>query len=96
MRASNGIRLFIGVILIVALPGIGCFGWYSLNALSTTNTLVKTIVVAAYPVALISAAVLLLALVSSNRNRRIVTVSGLSLATMLAIIFITRLGFLAH
>lgn len=90
MQASTAIRLLIGVILVVALPGIGCFGWYSLGTLSTADTLIKTMVVVAYPTALISLAVLLLALISKNQNRHLVWVSGLSLMTMVAIIFIAR------
>ena len=90
MRISSLTRLLIGVILVVALPGIGCFGWYSLDTVANTSTFVKVMVVAAYPAALISLAFLLLELSSSNRNQRSVWISGLSLAVALAIIFIAR------
>ncbi len=90
MRISSLTRLFISVILVVALPGIGCFGWYSLDAVANTSTFVKVTVVAAYPAALISLAFLLLALSSSNRNWRTVWISGLFLAVALAIVIIAR------
>ena len=90
MRISSLTRLFIGVILVVALPGIGCFGWYSLDAVANTSTFVKVTVVAAYPTALISLTLLLLALSSSNRNWRTVWISGVFLAVALTTIFIAR------
>jgi len=94
MRAPYLTRLLVGAVLVVALPSIGCFGWYSLDSMANASTSVKVMVIAAYPAALIALTFLLLALSSSNRNRWHVQISGLSLAVALAIVFFARNGLL--
>ncbi|MGC2459267.1 MAG: hypothetical protein WA435_14885 [Gallionellaceae bacterium] len=94
MHTPHPSRLLVGVILVVAMPSIACFGWYSLGSTPNASAFVRAMVVAAYPAAIISLALLVLALSSPKPSRRRVWVSALCLALTLAIVFVARSGIL--
>ncbi len=83
-------RLFIGVLVAIAVPGIACFGWYSTESAGATTAAVRTMVIVAYPVALIALTFLVLALVSPSRRRTQAWISAVSLVLALAIVLFAR------
>jgi hypothetical protein len=91
MFTSNLTRLLAAVMIVIAVPGIACFGWYSMESAGSTNALVQTIVIIAYPAALISLTFLVLAFISVKRNRYQVPISALFLALSLAVVILARM-----
>lgn len=69
MLSPQLIRRLFAIILVIAVPSFGCFGLYSLGPESNASAPVQFMVVAAYPVALISLGLLVLALTSPTRQR---------------------------
>jgi hypothetical protein len=94
MHTPSLARLLVGVVIALAMPSIACFGWYSLASADKAGALVQAVVVAAYPAAILSLALLVLAHFSSRRSRRRVLVSAICLALSLAVVFVARSGVL--
>ena len=91
MFASNRYRQLAIIALAIAAPSIACFGWYSMDSMSAASSAVRTLVVFAYPAALISATFLVLALISARRNPSQVWISALALGLSLAVLIIARI-----
>ena len=92
MNPQRLIRLLIGITLIVALPTIGCFSWYSMEAVSTSSILLRIIVLAAYPAIFIALAFLVQALSSPPLKKIQIWLSALCLALALLVILLARSG----
>lgn len=60
-------RLLLGLVLAIALPGIACFGWYSLDSSGITNPWGQALVVLAYPMALVALAIVFLVIQSRKK-----------------------------
>jgi hypothetical protein len=63
-------RKIAGVLLVVALPGIACHGYYAYEAAAGANIVWRIAIVLAYPAILIAVAWWLLVLCSPRRARR--------------------------
>jgi uncharacterized membrane protein YhaH (DUF805 family) len=90
MHAPPLTRQLAGIVLVVAIPSISCFGWYSQEAAGSGSALVQAIVITAYPAALISLALLVLTLSSAQRSRSRAWSSGLCLVLALAVVLFAR------
>ena len=94
MNPQRLIRLLIGITLIVALPTIGCFSWYSMEAISASNIFLRIIVLAAYPAIFIALAFLVKALTSPHLKKIQTWLSALCLALALLVILLARTGII--
>ena len=88
MLSPHLIRRLFAIILVVAVPSFGCFGLYSLGPESNADALVQFMVVAAYPVALISLG--LLVLTSPTRQRWQIGTATAALILATTIILLER------
>jgi hypothetical protein len=86
MPAPSSIRLIATAALALAMPGIACFEWYSLDHVNVTNSIVRVMVALAYPTAMI--AITLLVLTSSSAKPSIWRVGACALVSVVAIIVI--------
>jgi len=91
MRAPPLTRQLAGIVLVVAIPGISCFGWYTLEAAGSTSPIASAIIVAAYPATLILLTLLALELAPAQRNPRRLWGYALSLALSIAVILFARI-----
>jgi hypothetical protein len=86
MPAPSAFRLLATAAIVLAMPGIACFAWYSLDHVGGTNMIVRVLVALAYPTALI--ATTLLVLTASSPKRSIWRVGACALVSAVAIIVI--------
>ena len=86
MSTPPVIRLLVMAVLALAMPGIACVSWYSLDHVNGTNAIVRVMVALAYPTALI--AITLLVLTASSAKRSIWRVGACALVSAVAIIVI--------
>jgi ACR3 family arsenite efflux pump ArsB len=84
-------RLLAGAILVILVPGIACFGWYSTESVADANAATLTLVIVAYPVVLIALTFLVLTLASARRSRFKLWASAVSLLLAIVVLFIVRL-----
>lgn len=84
------IRQLIALMLVIAVPSFGCFGWYSLGTDSHASAFIQTLVIVAYPASLISAGLLILSVTSTTPKPRNLWISALSLLVMVSIILLAR------
>lgn len=59
----------IRLVIIVALPTVSCFGYYTLDYIDTSKGWLVLLVIAAYPTALIGVVGFFMSVTSSGRNR---------------------------
>jgi len=89
----NTIRLpqwLIQLIVVVALPAVTCFGYYSLNYLGEDEAIWALPVMMAYPVALIGMVGLFRALFSPGRSRLALLLWALCIIVPIAILLWVR------
>lgn len=83
-------RWLAGAILIVAAPGIACFGYYSLADAGAVGAGVGTLVVLAYPAALLGLCGLVAAGLSPRRTPVRVWAAALCFAVPAAFLLLIR------
>ncbi len=76
--------------LIVALPSLGCFSYYTLEDADSNTTLPVSIILLAYPVLLISLTSIIAMWVSKRRSRLGSWLAGACLLVSAAILLIAR------
>jgi hypothetical protein len=95
MSAPSSIRLLATAALALALPGIACFEWYSLDHVNVANSIVRVMVALAYPTMLISLMLLVLSASSATRSVWRVGACALVSAVAIMVIFLARDGLLS-
>jgi hypothetical protein len=95
MSGPFPIRLLVTAVLALAMPGIACFAWYSLDHVSGMNSIVRVMVALAYPTAMI--AITLLVLTASSAKRSVWRVGACALVATVAIsvVVLARAGLLS-
>lgn len=77
--------------LIVALPSLGCFSYYTLEDAESNTALPASVILLAYPVLLISLASIIAMRVSKRPRRLGSWLAGTCLLVSVAILLIARL-----
>ena len=80
----------IQLVIIVSLPTVSCFGYYSLEFLEEKKSMVVLLVIISYPVALIGLVGLFRSLISPERTKLALSFWGLCLIMPTIIIIWVR------
>ena len=84
-------RWLVGIAVAVAVPSIACFGFYTLNVVGEVGKRWPTLVILAYPVALVGLISLVITSFSAQRTRLRVLVSAICFAVPALFLLLVRL-----
>jgi hypothetical protein len=91
MTSSSIPRWLVGVVVAVAIPSIACFGYYTLEDLGETGHRWATLVILAYPTALVGLVWLVATCASVHRTGVRVAASALCFAIPASFLLLVRL-----
>ena len=91
MNTSTVPFWLIRLAVIVALPTIACFGYYSLDYVGQERGVLATLTVLAYPTAIVSSIGVVAVLLSRKRSRALLWLTSLCLAGSIAFLLILRI-----
>lgn len=81
----------VGIAVAIAVPGIGCFGFYTLQYMGEAGARWATLVVLAYPLALIGLTWLVATVFSPHRTKLRLLASALCFAAPALFLLLVRL-----
>ena len=91
MISSSTLRKLIGLAVAVAVPSIGCFGFYTLDAMGETGKHWPTLVILAYPIALVGLVSLVVTAFSSQRTTLRLLISAIFFIVPALFLLLVRL-----
>jgi hypothetical protein len=83
-------RWLVGAILMVAMPSIACFGYYSVSSLGEASGAASMLIVLAYPMALIGLCALVATAMSQQRTSRRLWTAALCFAVPATFLLLIR------
>ena len=91
--SSSLVRFLVGVVVAVAVPGIACFGYYRVDEISKINGIWTTLVILAYPAALIGLIMLLTTYFSAQPTKNRIVISTFCLIIPLLFLFLMEVFY---
>ena len=91
MNSFSTPRWLVGIAVAVAVPGIACFGFYTLDAVGEAGRRWAALVILAYPLALVGLVSLVATFFSARRTALRLLVSAICFAVPALFLLLVRL-----